>query len=112
MYSLRRATAAPSQAAALDYQDPQSQHPFHWHYSEFDDSNFQIRGRTLFFIVVLFAIILLITFVVLYARWDGDKVKSLPQCRHCFHSECVDKWLRTQSSCPLCRTSLRFDSPV
>ncbi|XP_019150875.1 PREDICTED: RING-H2 finger protein ATL66 [Ipomoea nil] len=170
MSSLRRITAAPSQAAALDYQDPQS-HPFHWHYSEFDDSNFQIRGRTLFFIVVLFAIILLITFVVLYARWvcrfrprpiqsahapqlvppppprgldpcvidgipitlhrssgngggeaecciclgifqDGDKVKSLPQCRHCFHSECVDKWLRTQSNCPLCRTSLRFDSPV
>nr|GLL31929.1 RING-H2 finger protein ATL66 [Ipomoea trifida] len=28
----------------LDYQDPQSQHPFHWHYSEFDDNNFQIRG--------------------------------------------------------------------
>nr|GMD94894.1 RING-H2 finger protein ATL66-like [Ipomoea batatas] len=73
----------------LDYQDPQSQHPFHWHYSEFDDSNFQIRGTkspdrsspfddnnfhwhcrsTLFFIVVLFAIILLITSVVLYARW-------------------------------------------
>lgn len=141
--------------------------PFRWHYAEFDDSNFQIRGRTLFFIVVLFSIILLVALLFLYARWmcrldpppsriaaasqppqsrrqgldaatigslpivlhkelvsddecciclgifgDGDKVKVLPRCQHCFHSECVDKWLTTQSSCPLCRASIRVDSPV
>ncbi|KAM0863016.1 hypothetical protein ACQ4PT_044885 [Festuca glaucescens] len=35
-----------------------------------------------------------------------DKVKALPPCRHCFHPNCVDAWLRAQPSCPLCRTSL------
>ena len=43
---------------------------------------------------------------------DGEKVKVLPDCNHRYHSECIDEWLRTQSSCPLCRASLRVDSPV
>ncbi|CAL5366362.1 unnamed protein product [Camellia sinensis] len=144
--------------------------PFHWHYSEFDDSNFQIRGRTFFYAVVLFSmLLLLITLLILCTRWvrrsaaadaqapppsppppppqgldtstinsfpiilhdsnttnvgesecciclgvfeDGDKVKVLPMCRHCYHSECVDKWLASRSSCPLCRSSLLVDSPV
>ncbi|XP_022996486.1 RING-H2 finger protein ATL66 [Cucurbita maxima] len=148
----------------------------HWHFTELDDRIFQIRGRTIFFIAVLFAVILLVTFIFLYARWvcryhslmtfstavpgvrssrsppqqgldqaaincqpitlykeaaaveeaaatpaataaecciclgvfeDGEKVKILALCHHCFHSECVDQWLRLQSSCPLCRISLR-----
>ncbi|KAL2484865.1 RING-H2 finger protein ATL32 [Abeliophyllum distichum] len=36
-----------------------------------------------------------------------EKVKVLPICHHGFHSECVDKWLRTRSSCPLCRALIR-----
>lgn len=36
----------------------------------------------------------------------GDKVKALPPCGHRFHPECVDAWLRSQPSCPLCRTLL------
>ncbi|KAL1544781.1 RING-H2 finger protein ATL66-like [Salvia divinorum] len=151
----------------MSSQPEPSMQPFKWHYAEFDDSSFQIRGRTLFFIVVLFSVILLVGLLFLYARWvcrfdppppariqlplppslqlqgldaatiaslpivlhkdsmsdgecciclgifaDGDKVKLLPPCQHCFHSECVDKWLLTQSSCPLCRSSIRVDSPV
>ncbi|KAK2982505.1 hypothetical protein RJ640_026348 [Escallonia rubra] len=26
----------------------------------------------------------------------GEEVKVLPQCDHCYHSECVDKWLRVE----------------
>lgn len=150
-----------------------------WHFTELDDRLFQIRGRTFFFVAVLFAVILLVTFIFLYARWvcrfhqlttfsaavpggrpprspphlgleatainclpitlykapaaeedpgstataaggecsiclgvfeDGEKVKILPPCRHCYHSECVDRWLRSQSSCPLCRVSLCIDT--
>lgn len=40
---------------------------------------------------------------------DGHKVKVLPKCSHRFHSECVDKWLRNCSNCPLCRTPLVED---
>ncbi|XP_047956580.1 RING-H2 finger protein ATL66-like [Salvia hispanica] len=149
---------------------PSPEQPFKWHYAEFDDRSFQIRGHTLFFVVVLFSVILLVALLFLYARWvcrfssssspppprappphapargldaasiaslpivlhgqsepissdgecciclgvfgDGDKVKLLPRCRHCFHSECVDAWLVTHSSCPLCRAAIRVDSPV
>ncbi|KAF3330630.1 RING-H2 finger protein ATL11 [Carex littledalei] len=37
---------------------------------------------------------------------DGDKVKVLPKCCHVFHQECIDMWLGSHSSCPLCRASL------
>ncbi|XP_058211640.1 RING-H2 finger protein ATL66-like [Rhododendron vialii] len=41
----------------------------------------------------------------------GDKVKVLPLCYHGFHSECVDEWLRSRPSCPLCRACVvRVDS--
>jgi hypothetical protein len=33
----------------------------------------------------------------------GEKVKVLPACEHSFHPECVDLWLRSHPSCPLCR---------
>ncbi|XP_022753611.1 putative RING-H2 finger protein ATL50 [Durio zibethinus] len=40
---------------------------------------------------------------------DEENLKVLPECNHAYHSECVDKWLNSQSSCPLCRASL---SPI
>ncbi|XP_050386853.1 RING-H2 finger protein ATL66 [Argentina anserina] len=147
--------------------------PFHRHYTVLDDKEFQVKGRTLFFVVILFTVVLLVTVFLLYARWicryhpshspsstsdgpnaqpqkargldaslirglpiilyqssvdpeaaascgecsiclgvfeDGEKVKVLPHCRHCYHSDCVDTWLSAQSSCPLCRTSLQSNS--
>ncbi|CAO2825697.1 unnamed protein product [Amaranthus hypochondriacus] len=164
----RRLLSHLSQLSADD-----NHHLLHWHYSEFDDHNFQIHGQTLFYLFILFSIILLVTLLLLYARWyfrfrhvhhahyphvphapssravvcrgldpvaiksmpiilhqrstvgredemecciclgvfeEGDKVKVLPKCDHRFHSDCVDRWLSTQSSCPLCRLSFRVES--
>lgn len=35
----------------------------------------------------------------------GDEARSLP-CRHLFHKNCVDEWLRVNASCPTCRCSI------
>lgn len=157
----------------------QDAQPFHWEYTELDDRNFQIRGRTVFYVVVIFSIIILVTLLVFYARWicrfnsnshrlgsssssytvntpqsratqggldaadiraipvvvichspssssikmmdcsiclgpieEGQKVKVLPPCQHCYHCECVDRWLAAQPICPLCRANIRFDSTL
>ena len=35
---------------------------------------------------------------------DGDKVRTLPNCKHGFHTHCIDAWFASHSTCPLCRT--------
>ncbi|GAB2224248.1 hypothetical protein Drorol1_Dr00005000 [Drosera rotundifolia] len=37
---------------------------------------------------------------------EGDLLRGLPGCRHVFHRDCVDPWLNSHVTCPLCRTSL------
>ncbi|CAL5053164.1 unnamed protein product [Urochloa decumbens] len=36
----------------------------------------------------------------------GETVRQLPACRHLFHADCVDAWLRAHRTCPLCRCDL------
>nr|CAN61651.1 hypothetical protein VITISV_014602 [Vitis vinifera] len=35
-----------------------------------------------------------------------DKLRLLPMCSHAFHIECIDTWLLSNSTCPLCRGTL------
>jgi Ring finger domain len=35
-----------------------------------------------------------------------DKLRLLPGCGHAFHLNCIDTWLLSNSTCPLCRGSL------
>jgi hypothetical protein len=37
---------------------------------------------------------------------DGEEVRDLP-CKHLFHKACVDSWLASEATCPLCRLSCR-----
>ncbi|KAI4319549.1 hypothetical protein MLD38_033134 [Melastoma candidum] len=35
----------------------------------------------------------------------GDSIRLLPECGHLFHPKCIDPWLRSHPTCPVCRTS-------
>ncbi|KAF3441769.1 hypothetical protein FNV43_RR15684 [Rhamnella rubrinervis] len=37
---------------------------------------------------------------------DGDKVRSLPNCRHAFHISCIDEWFCAHTNCPVCRSPM------
>lgn len=42
---------------------------------------------------------------------EGDKGRLLPGCYHSFHVECVDMWLDSRSTCPLCRAAIVSETP-
>ncbi|XP_013614751.1 PREDICTED: putative RING-H2 finger protein ATL62, partial [Brassica oleracea var. oleracea] len=39
---------------------------------------------------------------------EGDKAKLLPSCKHWFHAHCIDAWLVSHTTCPICRTRVRL----
>ncbi|RVX04092.1 putative RING-H2 finger protein ATL69 [Vitis vinifera] len=34
-----------------------------------------------------------------------DTIRTIPECNHCFHVDCVDEWLKMNPTCPVCRNS-------
>ncbi|XP_062221759.1 RING-H2 finger protein ATL39-like [Phragmites australis] len=49
--------------------------------------------------------------ICLGAVQEGDAVRVLPACRHVFHVPCVDTWLASSSSCPVCRAAVEPPPP-
>ena len=37
----------------------------------------------------------------------NEETKTETECNHIFHQECLDNWLQTNYTCPLCRTELK-----
>ncbi|CAD5166871.1 E3 ubiquitin-protein ligase ATL41-like [Musa acuminata AAA Group] len=44
--------------------------------------------------------------ICLSAVEEGETVRTLPSCKHLFHVGCIDMWLGSHSTCPVCRTAV------
>ncbi|KAI7753770.1 hypothetical protein M8C21_011689 [Ambrosia artemisiifolia] len=34
-----------------------------------------------------------------------ESLRTIPECNHYFHAECIDEWLKLNGTCPVCRNS-------
>lgn len=41
---------------------------------------------------------------------EQDTLRLLPKCNHVFHPQCIDSWLASHVTCPVCRANLNQDS--
>ncbi|KAL5566127.1 hypothetical protein UlMin_029291 [Ulmus minor] len=37
---------------------------------------------------------------------DDETLRLIPKCDHVFHPECIDTWLESHTTCPVCRANL------
>ena len=47
---------------------------------------------------------------ICYERMTS-KDTTTTRCKHVYHSTCLERWLTTNHTCPLCRETLREQSP-
>ncbi|KAL9385313.1 hypothetical protein Peur_022323 [Populus x canadensis] len=46
------------------------------------------------------------TCVICLSEYNSkETLRMIPECKHCFHADCVDEWLRMNGTCPVCRKS-------
>lgn len=41
---------------------------------------------------------------------DDETLRLLPKCDHVFHLECIDMWLASHTTCPVCRADLAAET--
>ncbi|XAR63312.1 hypothetical protein NMG60_11023208 [Bertholletia excelsa] len=44
--------------------------------------------------------------VCLHDIAGGRRCRWLSECGHCFHADCIDSWLQSRLTCPLCRSQI------
>ncbi|TKY49762.1 RING-H2 finger protein ATL51 [Spatholobus suberectus] len=37
---------------------------------------------------------------------ENERLRLLPRCNHAFHLPCIDAWLKSHATCPLCRSTI------
>ncbi|XP_009631170.1 E3 ubiquitin-protein ligase ATL31-like isoform X1 [Nicotiana tomentosiformis] len=42
---------------------------------------------------------------------DNETLRLIPKCDHVFHPECIDAWLKSHVTCPVCRADLSTPQP-
>ncbi|KAI3520001.1 hypothetical protein L1887_09222 [Cichorium endivia] len=43
---------------------------------------------------------------------ENEELRTLPECLHSFHVPCIDMWLYSHLTCPVCRTDAVPSSPI
>lgn len=58
---------------------------------------------------LLVPLVLQVCCICLAKYAHNDELRELP-CSHCFHKDCVDKWLKINALCPLCKSEIASSS--